>query len=137
MKNFIIRFFRTVVNSWKDAFTLNVSIDKNEKKEVIKTILGSILLFIVIWASFKFVVSGNKPVAKSEPEIFVADTTELWYFNGMKDTVEIVRPINSWYELRYHRNFGYSLYIIKGGFFYTDFKNVINYKILNNGQIKK
>lgn len=136
MKNFIIRLFRTVVNSWKEAFTLNI--DKEAKKEVMKTFIYSILLFIVIWAFFKFVVSGSKPVAKSEPETIVTDTVELWYLNGMKDTVEIVRPIDGKYKLEYSVAHNHYLVLTdKQGFYIKDFQNVINYKILNNEQTKK
>lgn len=136
MKNFIIRLFRIVINSWKEAFTLNI--DKEAKKEVMKTFIYSILLFIVIWAFFKFVVSGSKPVAKSEPETIVTDTVELWYLNGMKDTVEIVRPIDGKYKLEYSVAHNHYLVLTdKQGFYIKDFQNVINYKILNNEQTKK
>lgn len=136
MKNFIIRLFRIVINSWKEAFTLNI--DKEAKKEVMKTFIYSILLFIVIWAFFKFVVSGSKPVAKSEPETIVTDTVELWYLNGMKDTIEIERPIDGKYKLEYSVAHNHYLVLTdKQGFYIKDFQNVINYKILNNEQTKK
>lgn len=85
-----------------------------------------------------FIISCNKVIVESEPEIFVTDTVELWYLNGMKDTIEIERPVAGKYKLEYSVAHNHYLVLTdKHGFYIKDFPNIINYKSLSNGQTKK
>lgn len=135
IKKFTIKLFRTFVFLFKDTFTFN---NKETKKEIVRAFIISGLLIVIILSFFKYGFRSKKTTLKSEPERFITEAVELWYFNGMKDTVEIERPEKGKYKLNYHRNTGYYLAVTnKEGSFYNYYQNVINYKILNNGQTKK